>query len=285
MQLLSKKSLYAASTALTLSFASYAVQAQVLPVQNLTFTQLTNPITPGFTKDYFTTVMPTDWNVGVNGGQNGNLTFVGQQGSEVVTGAGGNSYAVYGNPGFSVTVPLGTNFFQADGNPLYEDTIYQNITGLVAGTTYSLQFQQAAGQQKTFSGLTHEQWKVFLGVGGIGTDCTTNPCTVTGTTHNIEDDSTLMTTPSQENIDWNSVNMSFTPTSAELTAKGSAVLTFLAWGDSGNTTNLPPTVFLEGVNTTPIPTPEPATLAIVGVGLLGLGGIRRLRRGKPNTSV
>jgi len=35
-------------------------------------------------------------------------------------------------------------------------------------------------------------------------------------------------------------------------------MTFLARGDGGNTTNLPPTVFLEGVNTTPIPAPEPA---------------------------
>ena len=93
----------------------------------------------------------------------------------------GNIYAVYTNPGFSVTVPPGTNFYQADGNPQFESTIFQTITGLTAGTTYSLQFQQAAGQQQGFSGDTTEQWKVFLGVGGIGVDCSTNPCTVTGT--------------------------------------------------------------------------------------------------------
>ena len=91
---------------------------------------------------------------------------------------------------------------------------------------------------------------MFLGVGGIGVDCSSNPCTVTGTADNIENDSTLMNTPSQQNIDWNSVTMSFTPTAAELN-NGSAVLTFLAWGDGGSTTNLPPTVFLEGVNTPP----------------------------------
>jgi hypothetical protein len=58
---------------------------------------------------------------------------------------------------------------------------------------------------------------VFLGVGGIGVDCSTNPCTVTGTANNIEMDSPLMNTPSQMNTDWNNVNLSFTPTAADLT--------------------------------------------------------------------
>ena len=210
-----------------------------------------------------------------------------QQGSESFEDQShGNIYGVYSNPGFSDTVPAGTNFYQADGNPAFESTIFQTVTGLTAGTTYTLQFQQAAGQQgypTGFSGATTEQWKVFLGVGGIGTNCTSNPCTVTGTANNQEEDSPIMDDGSMMNVDWNNVNLSFTPTSADLAGGSSAVLTFLAWGDSGSTTNLPPTVFLEGVNTTPV-VPEPATLSVLGVGLLGLGGLRLRRRAKPNAA-
>src|SRR5271166_789608 len=278
--------------ALSLGLAYSAKAATMLPVTNLTFNQFnagssftTPPIyTP---KDYFTDVNPTNWSVGAGASGNGNLIYVGQQGSEGTTGPrpSSNVYAVYTNPGFSVTVPAGTNFYQADGNPAFESTIMQTVTGLTAGTTYSLQFQQAAGQQTGFTGDTTEQWKVFLGVGGIGTDCGPNPCIVTGTTNNIEMDSTLMTTLSQRNTDWNSVTLLFTPTAADLGGGTSAVLTFLAWGDGGSTTNLPPTVFLEGVNTTPVGTPEPGTLSLLGVGLLVLGGIALRGRAKRNAAV
>jgi hypothetical protein len=266
--------LAAGFAAVALSLSAYGAQADVLPVQNLTFNQLTNPFNPANSqKDFFNSVKPLDWSVGTDGAA-GTLTYVGQQGSEGFAGGSGNVYPVYTDPGFSVTVPTGTNFFQADGNPEYENTIFQTINGLTAGTTYTLQFQQAAGQQVGFGGDTTEQWKVFLGVGGIGVNCSSNPCTVTGTADNLEEDSTLMNTPSEHNVNWNSVTLSFTPTAAELT-NGSAVLTFLAWGDGGSTTNLPPTVFLEGVNTPPTNVPEPSTWAMMIMGFLGLGYVGR----------
>jgi PEP-CTERM motif len=283
MKLLKSTAIGVSAIALSLGLA-YSAKADVLPVTNLTFSMLGNPLTQP--KDFFTTVQPTNWSIGPAAEQS-NLIYVGQQGSESYENQSvGNIYGVYSNPGFSNTVPPGTNFYQADGNPEFESTIMQTITGLTAGVTYTLQFQQAAGQQgypTGFSGATTEQWKVFLGVGGIGVNCSTPLCTVTGTTNNVEEDSTLMSTPSMMNVDWNSVNLSFTPTTADLGGGSSAILTFLAWGDNGNTTNLPPTVFLEGVNTTPV-VPEPATLSLFGVGLLGLGGIMLRRRAKSDTA-
>ena len=152
-----------------------AARANVLPVTNLQFNVLTNPFNPANSqKDFFSSVAPVGWSTG---GLGGNLIYVGKQGSEGFTGGSGNVYPVYTTPGFSVTVPAGTNFYQADGNPQFENTIFQTVSGLTANTTYTLQFQQAAGQQVGFNGDTTEQWKVFLGTGGISVDCSTNPCT------------------------------------------------------------------------------------------------------------
>jgi len=273
MSFLKSAALGLSAIGLSLGWA-YSAQADVLPVQNLTFNEFTGTFTAP--KTLFTTAAPTDWAIGTTTGIISNLIGVGNQGSE---GSSSGVYAVYTPaPGFSDTVPAGTNFYQADGNPQYESSIIQTISGLTAGTTYTLQFQQAAGQEVGFSGATTEQWKVFLGVGGIGVDCTTSPCTVTGTTNNLEEDSTLMNTPSEGITNWNSDTLSFTPSASDLT-DGTAVLTFLAWGNGGSTVNLPPTVFLEGVNTTPV-VPEPATLSVLGVGLLGLGAIMMRRRNK-----
>jgi hypothetical protein len=245
-----------------LSLAAYGGQAAaaVLPVDNLTFTQFNSPSIPP--KSIFTTANPVGWTGGTG------LISIDAPATATQTGAGGNAYPVYGpfaNP------PPGGNFIQADGNPSFETSFNQVINGLTAGTDYTLSFWQAAGQQQGFSGATTEQWKVFFGTGSFAVHCNTNPCTVSTSGSMTEDDTALMNTPSQGVHGWELETMSFVATAT------SETLSFLAWGDNGSTTNLPPTVFLAGVNSPALPTPEPSTWAMMIMGFVGLGYMGRRR--------
>lgn len=87
-----------------------------------------------------------------------------------------------------------------------------------------------------------------------------------------------MTTPSGGVTPWEYV-------SVELKADATSdLLSFLAWGDNGSTVNLPPMVFLSGVNAPDVLVPEPATLSIIGLGIAGLAANRVRRRRKQNGS-
>jgi hypothetical protein len=253
------------------SLLACSVQANpLLPVVNLTFSNFT-----GFApKTLFSAVNPVGWYRGIPG-PGGDLVSIDAPGTATVDSqVHGNAYAVYGpfpDP------PSGGNFIQADGNPEFESSFNQDIFGLTVGTTYDLTFLQAAGQQVGFVGDTTEQWVVALGAqgsvlnvtlgGGFGTYFDTDPLAEIHT-------STLMNTPSGGVSPWNTVSMSFVATATTQT------LSFLAWGDNGNTTNLPPTVFLAGVNGATV-VPEPATLSLVALAIAGFGAGRLRRRDRP----
>ncbi len=268
-----------AALAVAVTLGAAAAQATPLPVQNLTFSNYTGVAPKGYfggngfsNSSYY--VNPVGWSRGPT--VNDDLVFIDAPGTANQTGAGPNSYAVYPSGSSFPAAPPGGNFVQADGNPQYESTFYQAVSGLSVGTDYSLSFWQAAGQQQGFSGATTEQWVVFFGNTAPTVSCTTNPCTYSAAGDQIYA-SDLMNTPSQSYSPWELVSTDFTATAA------SETLYFLAWGDNGSTTNLPPTVFLAGVNS-PSVLPEPATLSVLGIGLVGLGA-NRLRRRNKKTAV
>jgi hypothetical protein len=156
-----------------------------------------------------------------------------------------------GAGGSAITAsPNGGDFIGIDGNFGNRNTaIQQSLTGLVVGGKYDISFYAGFGQQKGFDGDTRQRWDVSL-----GSETWSTP--------------TLLV-PNHTFTGWQSYSHTFTATST------SALLKFAAWGNLP----IPPFALLDGISVTEVAAvPEPASIAIMGLCITGLGVVRRIRR-------
>lgn len=147
--------------------------------------------------------------------------------------------------------PDGGNFAALDG--AYQvGPLSQNISGLTVNATYTLTFYWGAAQQTTYDGDTTDFLTASLG----------------SESHNTS----TINLPSHGFDAWHAVSMQFTATAT------SEVLSFLA---TGTPNGVPPFSVLDGVSLTEnVSTPEPATLSLVVIGVIGAVAFRRRAKAK-----
>ena len=149
--------------------------------------------------------------------------------------------------------PDGGNFLALDG-AYHAASISQVLTGLTVGMDTKVSFYFAGAQQYGYDGPTTESFQVSLTDAGANTTQTDTTAVLNNVTHGF--------------TGWQFTTVDFFPTSTTET------LSFLA---VGTPSGVPPFSLLDGVSVVQV-TPEPSTLALLGTGVLAVGGLLRRRR-------
>ena len=169
----------------------------------------------------------------------------------------------YGSPASTFTTypgqsPDGGNAIALDGASAYAFSISQLVSGLTIGKNYVLTFYQAASQQAGFSGVTSDDY-FTVSFGSAAGTTTINSATMV---LNVGSD-----------VPWQQQTMVFTANAT------SETLSFLS--STATSAAQPPFVFLDGVSLVP----EPASVGLMGLGILTVGALRRRRARQGNRSL
>jgi hypothetical protein len=191
------------------------------------------------------------------GGSTYNLYFYGN-GSEMGGATGVDAASRWGEGGqrpdvnFTSNSPNGGAYMLLDGDPGFSGALSQNVTGLVVGQTYDLNFYWAGGELYNRTGYVSDQLHVTFGG---------------DTQSTVKYFNTAAPGAPGSFSPWMKVTMAFTAHATTQT------LSFLSDGAPGG--NLPPVALLDGVS---LGVPEPAAWTLMLLGFGGLGAVLRRRR-------